>query len=108
MLYALGENRRLTSSEDAPLEHLHNKTLQIPRLRHAGEEGMVGALARVMRGWHPSECKVKTSFSILMLRQQNPVVAPVDFWGLPWLCAGPEDHDSLRSLLAAEENPCTA
>ena len=24
---------------------MHNETLQIPRLRHAGEDGMVGALA---------------------------------------------------------------
>lgn len=27
------------------LEHLHDETLQIPCLRHAGEDGMVGALA---------------------------------------------------------------
>ena len=26
------------------LQHLHDKTLQIPRLRHAGEDGMVSAL----------------------------------------------------------------
>jgi hypothetical protein len=62
---------------------------------------------RVMRGWRPSEWQVKISFLILILRQRDPVVAPVDFLGLPWLCAGPEDHDSLRLLLAAEENPCT-
>ncbi len=26
------------------LQHLHNKTLQIPRFRHTSENGMVGAL----------------------------------------------------------------
>ena len=62
---------------------------------------------QAMRGWRPSECKVKISFLILMLRQRDPVGAPVDFWGLPLLCADPEDHDSLRLLLAAEENTCT-
>ena len=48
-----------------------------------------------------------TFFLILILRQREPVVVPVDFLGLPWLCADPEDHDSLRPLLEAEENPCT-
>jgi len=89
------------------LQHLHDETLQVPRLRHAGEDGMVGALARVMMGWRPSECKVKTFFLILMLRQRDPAIAPADFWGLPWLCASPEDHDSLQPLLAVEENLCT-
>lgn len=60
-----------------------------------------------MRGRRLSECTIKVSFLILMLRQRDPVVAPVDFWDLPWLCADLEDHDSLRQLLGAEENPCT-
>ena len=41
-----------------------------------------------------------------MLRQHDQVVAPVDFLDQLWLCAGPEDHNSLRLLLADEENPC--
>ena len=64
-------------------------------------------LGWVMSGRRLSKPMVKTSFLILMLRQRDPVVAPVDFWGLPWLCVDPEDHDSLRPLLAVEENPCT-
>ena len=27
------------------LQHLHDKTFQLPHLRHAGQDGMVGALA---------------------------------------------------------------
>ena len=27
-----------------PLQHLHDETLQIPRLRHAGKDGVVGTL----------------------------------------------------------------
>jgi hypothetical protein len=38
-----------------------------------------------------------------MLRQRDPVVAPVDFWGLSWLCAGPEDHDSLDLFLQSKK-----
>lgn len=30
------------------LQHLHDEALQIPRLRHAGEDGMVGALAPLL------------------------------------------------------------
>lgn len=30
------------------LQHLHDEALQIPRLRHAGEDGMVSAVASLL------------------------------------------------------------
>ena len=56
----------------------------------------------VMRYWRPSPCKATISFLIPMLRQRNPVVDPVDFWDLLWLCTGLEGHDNLQPLPAVE------
>ncbi len=43
--YGMRENPDDTPETKSYLPHLHDEALQIPGFRHAGEDGMVGALA---------------------------------------------------------------